>query len=370
MRVLHVIDKSFIGGGQTAVLRLLQGSRDHGVHTELACRAGGPLVEAAGALGAQVHAVPFDKRFRPGPARAVARIAAASSIDVVHGHGLVATFYCTLARRFFGLGSPLIYDQHGFHHHNYGALTVGLRKATERAVCRRADAVISGCTSDDDRLLDEGYVDRDRLHLIYYGIPVPEAPPAEVAAVRRELGLVDGVPVVGIVGRLHPQKGIDVFLRAAAAVAGRARAQFLVVGGGELEGPLRAEASALGLDGRLHWAGSRSDVPFLPLLDVAVLSSNWEGLPFVLLEYMATGRAIVTTDVPGCLDAVGPDEAEIVPRGDDSALAEGVLRLLADPGLAATRSAAARRRFAKQFSLETMTGCFAGLYEELLSCAR
>jgi glycosyltransferase involved in cell wall biosynthesis len=75
----------------------------------------------------------------------------------------------------------------------------------------------------------------------------------------------------------------------------------------------------------------------------------------------------VTTDVPGCLDAVGPDEAEIVPRGDDAAMAEAIIRLLADSDLASARAQAARKRFQTQFSLETMTNQFTDLYKELCS---
>jgi len=365
MKVLHVIDKSYLGGGQTSVLRLLQGSPAAGVETELSCRDGGPLVEAARKLGTTVHPVPFDKRFRPGPARAVAEIVSASSIDVIHSHGLVATFYCTLARKFFGVREPLIYHQHGFHHHNYDRATIGLRKTIERWVCRSADAVIPVSTDDAERLRSGEYANDETIRLIYYGIPVPEPTPEDVAAVRDEMQLNTDVPVVGIVGRLHPQKGIDVFLRAVAIVADKSPAKFVIVGSGELEDSHKALASSLGLNGRLRWAGGRSGAPFLPLMDVAVLSSNWEGLPFVLLEYMATGRSIVTTDVPGCLDAVGPDEAEIVPRGDERAMADGILRLLADPDRASTQATAARRRFQAHFSLETMTAHFAELYEEL-----
>jgi len=367
LRVLHVIDKSFLGGGQTSVLRLLQGSRDFGIDTLLSCRAGGPLVEAARDLGTEVHTVAFDKRFRPGPARAVASIVRASNVDVIHAHGLVAAFYCTLARSFFGASMPLIYHQHGFHHHNYGPLTIGIRKAAERWVCRRADAVIPVSSADAERLRSERYAEPENIRLIYYGIPVPEMPRDAVAAVRDEMEFDCDVPVIGIVGRLHPQKGIDVFLRAAAAVAAEAPSQFVIVGTGELEASHKALAADLGLDGRLRWAGGRNGAVFLPLMDVAVLSSNWEGLPFVLLEYMATGRSIVTTDVPGCLDAVGSDEAEIVPRGDDRAMADAILRLLTSPKRAANVATAATARYQSHFSLETMTQRFSDLYEELCS---
>ncbi len=367
MRVLHVIDKSYLGGGQAAVRNLLVGFRGSDVETHLACRDGGPLVEAARTLGTAVHPVAFDKRFRPGPARAVAAIAGRCAVDLVHAHGLVAAFYCTLARSLFALSVPLIYHQHGFHHHNYGPLTIGLRKAVERAVCRRADRVVPVSAADAARLAAGGYAPRERVELIHYGIPEPVASAEEIRAARRLVGLDPKLPLVGLVGRLHPQKGVDVFLRAAARVAGEEpRAEFFVVGSGELEDELHDLARSLGLGGSLCWCGARPSAAYLPLMDVAVLSSRWEGLPFVLLEYMAGGRAIVTTDVAGCLEAVGPDEAEIVPREDAGAMAAAILRLLRAPALAKDRGHAARARFAQHFTLAAMVRRWTATYEELV----
>ena len=65
LRVLHVIDTSAIGGGQTSVRHLLEGFRGTDVSTDLACRSGGPLIGAARELGTEVHAIPFDKRYLP-----------------------------------------------------------------------------------------------------------------------------------------------------------------------------------------------------------------------------------------------------------------------------------------------------------------
>ncbi|MCP4656191.1 MAG: glycosyltransferase family 4 protein [bacterium] len=367
MKILHVIDKSFLGGGQAAVRNLLDGFRGSDVDTHLACRDGGPLIDAARALQTEVHPVAFDKRFRPGPARAVAAIAGRHAIDVVHAHGLVAAFYCTLARSFFALRAPLIYHQHGFHHHNYGGLTIGLRKAVERGVCRRADRVVPVSAADAARLEAGGYAPRERIELIHYGIPEPAASAEEIGEARRLAGFEAERPLVGLVGRLHPQKGVDVFLRAAARVAEEEpRTGFVVVGSGEIEAELHALARTLGLGDSLCWAGGRPSAAFLPLMDVAVLSSRWEGLPFVLLEYMAGGRAIVTTDVAGCLEAVGPDEAEIVPREDDAAMADAILRLLRAPTLAQERAQAAATRFAQQFTLAAMVRRWTALYEELV----
>jgi glycosyltransferase involved in cell wall biosynthesis len=366
MKALQVIDKSFLGGGQTVVRYLVEGLRGSGVETLLSCRDGGPLVDSVRALGTPVLPVPFDKRFRPGPARALARIARERGVDVVHGHGLVATFYCVLARRFFGLRAPILYHQHGFHHHNYGRLARGARIATEKWVCGQVDRVIACSTMDRDQLVHEGYASPESVRLLYYGVPEPRPSDEQIRAAAAEAGVEPGRPVVGLVARLHPQKGVDVFLRAAAEMRRRRPdAAFVVVGTGELEGELHRLGADLGLNGELRWVGARPSSPFLPLFTVNVLSSRWEGLPFTLLEAMASRKAIVTTDVPGCLEAVGPSEASIVPRDDPAALAGAALDLLDHPEQADAQAAAARRRYESAFTLSEMARRVEELYVEV-----
>lgn len=366
MRVLHVIDKSFVGGGQVNVRNLLEGLQGLGVDLHLACRDGGPLVDWVRALGVPVHPVPFDKRFRPGPAREVARIVRRERIELVHSHGLVATSYCVLSRTFFGLRAPLLYHQHGFHHRNYGTLTVGPRKYAERWVCRRVDRVIASSESDRRTLVTEGYAPAERIPLLHNGIPEPIPTRDELARARKALPFGPDAPVVGIVARLHVQKGIDTFLAAAARIAGQSPdVRFAVVGTGEIEAEMRALANGLGLDGVLVFTGTLPSRACYPLFRVAVLSSRWEGLPITLLEYMAARLPIAITALEGCLEAVGPEEAELVPADDPEALAGAILRLLRDPGLARKRADAARRRFESTFTLPVIGAQYLKLYEEV-----
>ncbi len=368
MRVLHVIDKSFVGGGQVNVRNLLEGLQGLGIDLHLACRDGGPLVDWVRSLGIPVHPVAFDKRFRPGPAWAVARIARREGVDLIHAHGLVAASYCVLARTFFGLAAPLLYHQHGFHHRNYGSITVGPRKRAERWVCRRVDRVIASSESDRRALVTEGYAPPERVPLLHNGIPEPIPTAEELARTRAAIPFAPDVPVVGIIARLHVQKGIDTFLSAAARVAERVPdARFAVVGTGELEDEMRALATELGLDGVLVFTGTLPSRACYPLFRVAVLSSRWEGLPITLLEYMAARLPIAITAVEGCLEAVGPDEAELVPPDDPGALADAIVRLLRDPGLARKRADAARRRFESAFTLPVIGAQYLGLYQEVLA---
>src|SRR5688500_16511004 len=127
MRVLHVIDTSAVGGGQTSLRHMLDGFRHSDVRTELACRDGGPLMDAALESDSSIHAIPFDKRCLPISAVSLARIVKDRRIDLLHSHGLLATYYCTVARTLFCAKVPLVYHQHGFHHHNHGAITQGAR---------------------------------------------------------------------------------------------------------------------------------------------------------------------------------------------------------------------------------------------------
>lgn len=368
MRVLEVIDKSFVGGGQFAVRNLVAGLQALGDEVHVACRTPGPLVEWIEALGAPVHSIPFDKNFRPGPAREVARVAREQRMEIVHAHGLVATFYCTLARRFFGMRAPLLYQQHGFHHHNYGRLAVGMRKAAERWVAGQADRVIASTSSDIELLVAGGYAKRERIVLLRNGVPEPVPTAEESARARAAIPFVGRAPLAGMVARIHPQKGIDTFLRAAAIVHARApEVRFALVGTGEIETEMRALSHSLGLDDVLVWTGTQTARGCYPLFDVAVVSSRWEGLPGTLVESMAVRRPIVVTAFPGAEEMVSRDEAEYAPVDDPEGVAEAILRLLRDPELRERRAAAARRRYETSYTLEAITPQYRALFEEVLA---
>ena len=174
-------------------------------------------------------------------------------IDLLHSHGLLATYYCEMART-LGSRVPLVYHQHGFHHHNHGRLTRRARIAAERWLAGRAEGVIAVSSSDHDQLLAQRYVSESRLRLIHYGLPPGQPQPAHVEAARRALGITPGATVVGLVGRLHPQKGVDTFIRAVEIVRrSRPDIVFAIVGVGDLEQDLRALAASLGLGSELRW---------------------------------------------------------------------------------------------------------------------
>jgi glycosyltransferase involved in cell wall biosynthesis len=193
------------------------------------------------------------------------------------------------------------------------------------------------------------------------------------ASIRREAGC-DGGPLVGIVGRLEPWKGQDVFLRAAArVVAEHPAAAFAVVGGvtpgkrEEYASELRALAGELGLDGRVHFTGHAMDVfPWFDALDVCVHATHGEPFGLVLVEAMALGKPLVATALGGPVEIVEEGVSGLlVPPGDDEAMARAISGVLSDAGLAARLAEGGSRR-ALEFTDERMAASFAGLLRELV----
>ncbi len=174
-----------------------------------------------------------------------------------------------------------------------------------------------------------------------------------------------GAPrVIGMVANLRPVKAPEVFIEAAHRVAERhPNAVFRIAGEGSLRAQLEKQIEDLGLSGRVELPGQVVDVPsFIGELDVAVLCSNTEGLPNVLVEYMASGRPVVATRVGGTEELIDDGvQGLIVGPQDPAALAEAIDRLLSDDQLAARLAAAGRSRVEEEYGGPSIAECFESL---------
>jgi glycosyltransferase involved in cell wall biosynthesis len=173
------------------------------------------------------------------------------------------------------------------------------------------------------------------------------------ADVRASLGARDRVRLVGTVGRLHPRKDLETFLRGAADVARRVSdTHFVIVGTAEVdveldyERRLRALVKELALEHQVTFAGARRDMPaVLASFDAFVLTSRHEGFGRVVAEAMAAGRPMVVSDEGAPPELVEAERYGLVARpGDASDFGRQIERLLVDPGLAAGVGARAAER--------------------------
>jgi glycosyltransferase involved in cell wall biosynthesis len=189
------------------------------------------------------------------------------------------------------------------------------------------------------------------------------------ARVRQIFDVPIDVPLVGSVGRLHPQKDFATLLAAIAQVRKRIpTVRLLLVGDGELRDELESQSRSLGLSEIVTFAGSRTDVPeILAAVDVFTLSSLWEGMSNAALEAMAAGLPVVATAVGGTPEVV-VDEVTglLVPPHDPTSLAGALTTLLREPALRRRMGQAGRERVQEQFSVERMVCRTEALYTEML----
>ncbi|MEV6762163.1 glycosyltransferase family 4 protein [Streptomyces sp. NPDC051105] len=261
------------------------------------------------------------------PGSVAALRAACTDADLVHAHGLHASFRAVLALS--GRSTPLIVTWH--NRAEAEGARAHLLRMLERRVVRTA-AVVLGTTSDlVDRARRTGARDARLAAVTLPGLRRPVAEEADRLRpkVRAELGAM-GRPLLIAVGSLDRHRGYDVLLDAAHAWCRLDPVPLLVIAG---EGPLRTVLQRRIEDEELpaRLIGRREDVTeLLAAADLALLPSSWESRSVLAQEALHARVPLVATAVGGIPDLVG-DAAELVPYGDATALADTVLRLLGDP---------------------------------------
>ncbi|MFJ9819717.1 glycosyltransferase family 4 protein [Streptomyces sp. NPDC101151] len=262
------------------------------------------------------------------PGSVAALRAACTDADLVHAHGLHASFRAVLALS--GRRTPLVVTWH--NRARAEGARAHLLRLLERRVVRTA-AVVLATTSDlVDRARRTGARDArlaavalpGRLRPVDHDDPDPRRP-----KIRAELGAT-GRPLLMAVGSLDRQRGYDVLLDAARTWRDLDPVPLVVVAG---EGPLRPELQRRIEDEELpvRLVGRREDVSeLLTAADLALLTSSWESRSVLAQEALQARVPLVATRVGGIPDLVG-DAAELVPYGDAEALADAVVGLLMDP---------------------------------------
>lgn len=290
--------------------------------------------------------------------------------QIVHGHSAKGGFLARLAARRVA-GCRTVYNPHGFPFQmRTSPLKHQLYVGLERYAGRYTDALVAACESQKTLALQYGLLPAERISVIPNGIEAAEFSLAiDREALRRELGVPVEARLVGTVAALSPQKGVEYLVRAAAAVRReRPEVHFLIVGEGVLRGSLQRLAKALGTAEGVHFPGARGDVPqVLAALDLFVLPSLWEGLPYVLLEAGAAGLPVLATDIPGNHDVIKAEETGYLAKPADALdLAVKLFEALDDPALA-DRAAALQQLVRTEYTLERMVGGHAALYEKLVA---
>ncbi|OGD19473.1 MAG: hypothetical protein A2W03_00970 [Candidatus Aminicenantes bacterium RBG_16_63_16] len=369
IKIIEMIDKPSLGGGQTALLLLARGLDRQTFEIAVSSADGGPLVDEARRAGLRHIPIAPGPRLSLKPAAALARILEAEETGILHTHGGYAGLYGRLAAR--RARTPVVvHTLHGIHYLHYRNPALRLFSIwQERFLSRTTDALVLVCQSDLARAKKYRLASLKKLVVIPNGL---DAGPAGGSPSAPELGVAPGLepggPVIGTVARLHRQKGIIHLLRAAPRILGAVPgSRIVVVGDGPLGGEFRRRAAAMSLGGRLIFLGERHDArSIMSLFDVFVLPSLWEGLPFVLVEAASLRKPIVATAVDGVPEVIDHGKTGLLVRpGDAGALADAVIVLLSDKARAAKMAAAAKALIPPRFPLRRTIEQHQSLYLRL-----
>jgi glycosyltransferase involved in cell wall biosynthesis len=287
-------------------------------------------------------------------------------IDVLHAHKFGSNVPGSAVARLAGV--PVVLA----HEHTWSYEGQPLRRLLDReVVARAADRFIAVSREDQRRMVEVEHVKPQRTMFIPLGILPPREPDAR--DMRAELGIPAQAPTIGVVGMMRPQKALDVLLRAAAGLLSHwPDLQVLLIGDGPERQALERLSGELGLEANARFLGLRQDVPeVLRALDVAVCSSDFEGSPLAILEYMDAALPVVSTRVGGVPDMIEPGvHGLLVAPKDPDALGAAIAELLRDPQRRREMGLRARERRRSEFELSSMLERLEALYLELLEQRR
>jgi glycosyltransferase involved in cell wall biosynthesis len=329
------------------------------------------ITEKARAKGLTFYEIEERGRFDSRVLGALRDIVVKHNINLIHSHDYKSDFFAYLVGRWM-CPHPvrLLSTAHAW-------VILGLKgelyRRLDLLIMRRLDHLVAVSHATKAEMVAGG-VPTERITVIHNAIDTIAWSPAQgTGDFRVELKLNGAFPVIGYVGRINQEKDLDTWLRAAALVARKyPAAKFVVVGDGrgdDTQSKLEQLAATLDIEQNLVFPGYRSSLQSVySAFDIFMLSSRREGLPNCILEAMAMGLPVVTTDVAGAKELVSDQETGyVLPQGDVQGLGTALLKLADDSTLRGRLRQAGRARIESEFSFTNRLRCIEDLYERMLA---
>ena len=363
-RIGYVIDQLLYGGGEGQLCELVRGLDSQRFQCFVYCLsdAVSPYEERLRSAGAELRFIKRHGHFDIVRLLNLARLLRQDRIDLVHAFLFLANAYTWLARWFAGV--PYLVTS-ARNCKEIGAL----RRWINQLAFRGSDAII--CNGEAVRA---------------FAVQHFRAPDAKITVIANGVDLarfeVDSVPscdavsrststdrIILTIGRLVPQKDLDLFIEAASLLTHATTGVcFVIVGDGPCRERLERHAAERHLEDKISFLGARGDIPaLLHEADIFWLTSAWEGMPNVLLEAMACAKPIVARDVGACREVVTHGvNGYLVSSRDARQIADYTLELLTNPARAQEMGQAGLRRVEENLSIAAMIQATEKLYGSLL----
>jgi len=371
-RICQLITTLDVGGAEQCVFELASRLDRTRFDVHVVGLRGGALVRPLREAGVRVRVLNVRGAWsvaNPLKLRRLAAVLRAGRFDILHTHLFHAGLAGRLAAKRAGIRTVL------------NTLHVAESRfrpwqfAFARRFRRRCDRIICVSNSVMQWHAERTKLSADRYQVIANGVDVAAFGPDEGRReqARRQWGIEPNDVVVGFIGRLDPQKGVDVLLAAFEELhrGGPSRPLRLLIAG---EGPLRPQVESFCQTpaGQVcQVLGFVDDVrPLLSAADLFVLPSRWEGCPLALAEAMAMSLPAVGADVPGIRDMLVPDRTGLLVRPEDpAALAGAIATLAGDESLRRALGAAALHRAEACFGIDRYIAAHEAVYEDLIGPA-
>jgi glycosyltransferase involved in cell wall biosynthesis len=369
MRVLQLISTRGYYGAENVVYQLATNLKLLGDHVAIALLERDdtmphPLVAQAEQSGIAIYRLRCEGRMHGGSIGEIRRLLRAQCFDLLHTHNYKSNLYGYIASRLLGI--PIIATCH-----NWTDTTAALRLygALDRQVLAQFDRIVTVSASTRARLSNRR-IPTHRIATIGNGVPIPELSLDHGPRITRDSqsyggDLCGGGLMVGMAARLSFEKGVDIFLQAAADVTRRHPGiRFVIAGDGPERERLEQIARELHLSSTVTFLGFCTDMQsFLRTLDIFVQPSRVDAMPMSVLEAMAHGLPVIASavgELPDILDH--GSRGRLVPPEDADGLAQGILELSCDGALRSRLCIAAKEHVAQHCSAAAMARHYRDLY--------
>lgn len=362
VKILHLTTDSRIGGTEKNIISLVTHlNKDRYENTVVALMPGGEMIDGLRGYGIEAECLGMWNKFDLSAIFKLYRIFREKKIDILHTY----LFHANVLGRMVGRLAkvPVIISSirvmESRRHHLWIDWLTNWMVDAETCVCEAVRKFT----------MERVGIRPDKLVTIPNGIDVREYNlDIDLGGEKRKLHIESNYPVLGVMGRLHEQKGYIYLLRAMVKIVKKyPRTILLVVGDGPLRKRLEGECAKLGINEAVKFLGFRKDIKeLMTLMDVFVLPSLWEGMPNVLLEAMALGRPVVATRVGGAEELIEDGVTGLlVPPADEGTLAEAIINILTREDKGKKLSEIAKREVERRFALEDTIEKTERLYERL-----
>jgi glycosyltransferase involved in cell wall biosynthesis len=370
IKILEMIDRSFLGGGQINLLSIAEALDKSRFDVAVCSQGNGPLVEELRHRDIRHFPVSLQKIPSRKVLKLLKNLMVSEGFEIVHTHGGVAGLYGRWAA--FRSGVPIvIHTLHGIHYLHYRNIFIRWAYIfLERILSRFTKAVIFVSQADRKKGCQYKLAPVEKMKVVKNGIDFSkvkrEAVITQRAGLKENLGSEDSF-LIGTVARIHRQKNIPCLIKAAAVLSNRIpRAKIIIVGDGPMMTEVKNLIERFGLQKMVLMLGERSDVyQIMSLFDIFVLTSLWEGLPYVLMEAGVLGKPVVASDIEGVREIILDGESGLlVPRDDPQTLVEVLMRLEADPQLRFKLGRSLQKKIKDEYSLSRMIKEIENIYLE------